>query len=167
MAPGAPSRRPFIAFDPPFDFALRFGYPHPMGKTRAIFLTVAAPQAGGGHDAPLCRSPVKAGFPAPAKNCVEQGLDLCRYILRNETATFFLHASGQPMGSAGIHDGNLLAAGRSAETADCHMDIAAMEGKPLPTRQERKDGRAWLKSESPDYRTSASPGTRMSTSGAW
>jgi len=120
-------------------------------KTKAIFLAAASAQAVRERGAPLYLSPVAAGFPSPAEDYVEQRLDLHRHLVRNEAATFFLHASGQSMTGAGIHDGDLLVVDRSAEASDGRVVIAAVDGELLVKRLVRKDGRVWLQSENPDY----------------
>ena len=100
-------------------------------RTKAVFLAAAAAQPEGREGAPLYLSPVAAGFPSPAEDYVEQRLDLHRHLVRNEAATFFLHASGQSMTGAGIQDGDLLVVDRSVEAAHGRVVIAALDGELL------------------------------------
>ena len=64
-------------------------------ETKAIFIGPAAPLDGNAPTLPLYLSPVKAGFPSPADDYVEDKLNLHTHLVRNEAATFFLHASGR------------------------------------------------------------------------
>ena len=122
-----------------------------MNKTKAIPFAAAAPQSKEERGAPLYLSPIAAGFPSPAEDYIEQRLDLQKHLIRNETSTFFLHASGHSMTGAGILDGDLLIVDRMAEPADGRIVIAAVDGELLVKRLVRKDGKVWLKSENPDY----------------
>ena len=120
-------------------------------RTKAVFLAAAAAQPEGREGAPLYLSPVAAGFPSPAEDYVEQRLDLHRHLVRNEAATFFLHASGQSMTGAGIQDGDLLVVDRSVEAAHGRVVIAALDGELLVKRLVRREGRVLLVAEHPGY----------------
>ncbi len=122
-----------------------------MNKTTAILFAAAAPQSTEERGAPLYMSPVAAGFPSPAEDYIEQKLDLQKHLVRNETSTFFLRASGHSMTGAGILDGDLLVVDRPAEAASRRIVIAAVDGALLVKRLARKGGKVWLKSENPDY----------------
>lgn len=119
--------------------------------TKAILLYGAAPQDAKRVGIPLYLSPVEAGFPSPAEDYVEQRLDLHRHLVRNEAATFFLHASGESMTGAGIHDGDLLVVDRSVEAAHGRVVIAALDGELLVKRLVRREGRVRLAAEHPGY----------------
>jgi len=120
-------------------------------RTKAVFLAAAAAQPEGREGAPLYLSPVAAGFPSPAEDYVEQRLDLHRHLVRNEAATFFLHASGQSMTGAGIQDGDLLVVDRSVEAAHGRVVIAALDGELLVKRLVRREGRVWLAADNSGY----------------
>ena len=57
---------------------------------------------------PLAGERIAAGFPSPADDYVDVGIDLNEQLIRHPTSTFFLHVSGESMTDAGIHDGDLL-----------------------------------------------------------
>ncbi len=54
---------------------------------------------------PLYSSSVAAGFPSPAEDHIEGGLDLNQHLVRHPSATFFVKVSGDSMTGAGIFDG--------------------------------------------------------------
>ena len=100
---------------------------------------------------PLYLSPVEAGFPSPAEDYTEQKLNLHKYVVRHEAATFFVRAHGDSMINAGIHDGDLLVVDRSIAAEHNRVVIAALEGELTVKRLLRKDGRVLLVPENPEY----------------
>ena len=100
---------------------------------------------------PFYLSPVEAGFPSPAEDYTEQKLNLHRYVVRHEAATFFVRAHGESMINAGIHDGDLLVVDRSIAAEHNRVVIAALEGELTVKRLIRKDGRVFLVPENPEY----------------
>ena len=67
------------------------------------------------HIIPLVSERVPAGFPSPADDYVEMGIDLNEQLIRHPGSTFFLKVSGESMTEAGIHDGDLLVVDRSLD----------------------------------------------------
>ncbi len=69
-----------------------------------------APQALAGHFAvyelKLLSHRISAGFPSPAADYAEDGLDLNHYLVQNKPATFMFTVKGDSMLSAGICDGD-------------------------------------------------------------
>ena len=57
---------------------------------------------------PLAGERVAAGFPSPADDYVEVGIDLNDQLIRHPTSTFFLRVSGDSMTGAHILDGDLV-----------------------------------------------------------
>ena len=100
---------------------------------------------------PLYLSPVEAGFPSPADDFLDRRLDLHRFLVRNESATFFLRAHGESMINAGIHDGDLLVVDRSEPAGHNRIVIAALDGELTVKRLIRRRNRVLLAPENPDY----------------
>ncbi len=112
---------------------------------------------------PLFLHQVAAGWPSPAEDYIEGTLDLHKYAVRNEAATFFFRASGPSMQGAGIFDGDILVVDRSREATSGKVVIAAVEGeltvkRLLRERGERgeygeggKGGRVLLVPENPEF----------------
>lgn len=57
---------------------------------------------------PLFSDLVKCGFPSPAQDYIEQRLDIHDLIVRHQSSTYFVRASGDSMIDAGISDTDLL-----------------------------------------------------------
>ena len=106
---------------------------------------------GDGHMQPLYLSPVQAGFPSPAEDCMDQPLNLHEHLVRNKFSTFFLRVSGQSMINAGIFDGDLLVVDRLVPAAHNKVVIAALDGELTVKRLVRRKGRILLVPENPDY----------------
>ncbi|MFM7311940.1 MAG: LexA family protein, partial [Cyanobium sp.] len=62
---------------------------------------------------PLAGESVAAGFPSPADDYIDSGIDLNEALIRHPSSTFFLRVSGDSMVGAGIQDGDLLVVDRS------------------------------------------------------
>lgn len=77
---------------------------------------------------PLYLSAVPAGFPSPADDYVETGLDLERLLVKHPSATFYVRAKGDSMLEV-IESGNLLVVDRSIEARNGHIVIAALNGE--------------------------------------
>lgn len=71
---------------------------------------------------------VAAGFPSPAEDCVEPGLDLTRRFVRNAPATFVVEASGDSLIGLGILAGDILLVDRSREPRSGDVIVALVDG---------------------------------------
>lgn len=100
---------------------------------------------------PLRLCAVQAGFPSPAEDYIENGLNLQEYAVRNPAATYFAHASGDSMTGAGIYDGDLLVIDRSATPRDGCVVVAAVYGELTVKYLMRRHGRTLLVPGNPNY----------------
>ena len=96
-------------------------------------------------------SRVEAGFPSPADDYLEGGLDLNEHLIEHPAATFFLRVSGDSMTGAGIHAGDILIVDRSITPGDGKIVIAAVDGELTVKRLCRRGGQIRLLSENPRY----------------
>ena len=71
---------------------------------------------------------VPAGFPSPADDYLEDGVDLNRLMVRNAPATFFYTVSGDSMDKAGILNGDKVIVDRSIEAKSGDIVIAVIPG---------------------------------------
>ena len=100
---------------------------------------------------PLAGERVAAGFPSPADDYVEVGIDLNDQLIRHPTSTFFLRVSGDSMTGAGIHDGDLLVVDRSLDPRPGRVVVAVLDGGFTLKRLARHQGRLRLEAANPDY----------------
>lgn len=102
---------------------------------------------------PLYSSSVRAGFPSPADDYIEQMLDLNEHLIKHPAATFLVRASGESMINAGIHSGDILVVDRSLEPAHGKIVIAALNGELTVKRLWREGGRVQLVPANPSFPT--------------
>jgi DNA polymerase V len=89
-------------------------------------------------------SRVRAGFPSPADDYVEQRLDLNEHLIQRESSTFFVRVAGRSMEGAGIHDGDLLVVDRAVEPTDGAVVVAALDGELTVKRYRHREGQPVL-----------------------
>ncbi|KTD32178.1 SOS error prone mutagenesis protein UmuD (RumA) [Legionella nautarum] len=93
---------------------------------------------------PLYSSTVRAGFPSPADDYIEDFLDLNQYLVNHPASTFMVRASGDSMTDVGIQSGDLLIVDRSIEATHGKVVIAAINGELTVKRLSRVNGRIKL-----------------------
>ncbi len=62
---------------------------------------------------PLLARAVRAGFPSPADDFIEEEIDLQRLLITNRPATFLVRVAGDSMIGKGLFDGDLAIVDRS------------------------------------------------------
>ncbi len=100
---------------------------------------------------PLATESVAAGFPSPAADYVEVGIDLNEQLIRHPSSTFFLRVSGDSMTGAGIHHGDLLIVDRSVEPRPGRIVVAVLDGGFTLKRLVLQRGRWCLEAAHPAY----------------
>lgn len=78
---------------------------------------------------PLFEHKVRAGFPSPAADYVEKGLDLNVFMVQHKEASFFFHVVGDSMSGIGIMDGDIVLVDRSITPAHGHYVLAVIDGE--------------------------------------
>ena len=61
---------------------------------------------------------IKAGFPSPADDYLQDRLDFNRDLIRHPETTFYGRVSGDSMMDAGINDGDIAVIDKSIEASD-------------------------------------------------
>ena len=94
---------------------------------------------------------IAAGFPSPADDALEAGLDLHAQLIAHPSSTFLLRVNGESMLAAGIHHDDLLLVDRSLEPRPGRVVVAVLDGAFTLKRLERHRGRLRLQAAHPDY----------------
>jgi DNA polymerase V len=81
------------------------------------------------HQAPLFLCKVPAGFPSPATDYMEDGLDLNEFLIRHKAATFLFRVQGDSMRDAGIVDGDKVVVDRSLKPQHNQIIVAVVDGE--------------------------------------
>ncbi len=100
---------------------------------------------------------IKAGFPSPAQDYMENGIDLNRELVKNPSSTFFGRARGSSMEGAGIYDGDLLIIDKSVEPYEGAVAVCFIDGDFTLKRIsfERESGHisaVWLVPENDSFK---------------
>ena len=99
---------------------------------------------------PVFASGVRAGFPSPADDHAEPGLDL-NELVDNPAATFCAWAEGDSMIDLGILDGDLMVIDRSLTPRHDDVVVADLNGAFTVKRLIHKAGQSFLMPANPDY----------------
>ncbi len=100
---------------------------------------------------PLVSAKVEAGFPSPADDHLERGIDLNEELIRNPAATFMVRVKGDSMRDAGIHAGDVLIVDKSLSPSDRKIVVAMIDGNFTLKRFRNRNGRVTLEAENPDF----------------
>ena len=100
---------------------------------------------------PLAIERISAGFPSPADDYIDIGIDLNEQLIKNPTSTFFLRVSGHSMINAGIQDGDLIIIDRSLDPKPGHIVIAILDGCFTLKKLINNNGSIYLEAANSDY----------------
>jgi DNA polymerase V len=100
---------------------------------------------------PLVSASVEAGFPSPADDHMERGIDLNEELIRNPAATFLIRVKGESMRDAGIHSGDTLIVDRSVTPYDRQIVVAMIDGEFTVKRFRKRIGKIFLEAENPAF----------------
>ena len=100
---------------------------------------------------PLAKGTISAGFPSPAEDYIELGIDLNEYLIKNPISTFFLRVSGNSMNNAGIYNNDLLIIDRSINPHPGHIVVAILDGEFTLKRLIKEKDNYYLKADKENY----------------
>jgi DNA polymerase V len=75
------------------------------------------------------RKAVRAGFPSPADDYLDQPIDLSRTLITNAPATFIMTVAGDSAIDVGIFDGSLITVDRSLSPRDGDAVVVDVNGE--------------------------------------
>ena len=100
---------------------------------------------------PLVSASLEAGFPSPADDHLERGIDLNEELIRNPAATFLVRVKGDSMRDAGIHAGDVLIVDKSLTPTDRKIVVAMIDGNFTVKRFRKRGVQVFLEAENPDF----------------
>jgi DNA polymerase V len=110
-------------------------------------------------DYPLAGATVSAGFPSPAEDYMEAGIDLNRELIRNPGSTFFGRVKGTSMKDSGIDDGDVLVIDKSLEPANGSIAVCFLDGEFTVKRIRIEKDVVYLIPANNDYKPIAVTGS--------
>jgi DNA polymerase V len=106
---------------------------------------------GGTVRVPLMAQDLCAGFPSPADDFIEEGLDLPLWLVPNPPATFIWQVAGDCMTRAGVFDRDLVVVDRSVDPRDRALVVAVVAGEVSLKRYRSTGGRTFLTYDDPRW----------------
>ena len=100
---------------------------------------------------PLASESISAGFPSPAEDYIELGIDLNKELIKNPISTFFLRVSGNSMNNAGIYNNDLLIIDRSINPKPGNIVVALLDGEFTLKRLIKEENNYYLKADKENY----------------
>lgn len=94
---------------------------------------------------------MSAGFPSPAADYAEDGLDLNEYLVRNKPASFMFTVKGDSMINAGIVEGDKVIVDRSINASSKDIVVAVVNGEYTIKRLYKTATKVELRPENPAF----------------
>lgn len=94
---------------------------------------------------------IRAGFPSPAQDYMEQAIDLNKEIVKHPASTFYGRVVGNSMSGEGIDDGDILVIDKSLELINGDLAVCFINGEFTVKRVKLEKDFAWLVPSNPDY----------------
>ena len=113
-----------------------------------------APQAlaaNGAYEFKLLSHRISAGFPSPAADYAEEGLDLNHYLVQNKPAPFMFTVKGDSMMGAGICDGDKVVVDKALKPKHKDIVVAVVDDEYTIKRLYQLRGKTELQPENSNY----------------
>ncbi|MBD0284083.1 MAG: translesion error-prone DNA polymerase V autoproteolytic subunit [Flavisolibacter sp.] len=94
---------------------------------------------------------VQAGFPSPAADYMEEGINLNRDLIRHPHATYFMRAKGESMTGAYIPPEAILVIDRLEKPKNGSIVVAVVNGEFTVKRLSLQQSKKHLLPENPKY----------------
>lgn len=94
---------------------------------------------------------IKAGFPSPAQDYLEQAIDLNKELIRHPASTFYGRVVGNSMRDEGIEEGDILIIDKSLELIDDDLAVCFLDGEFTVKRVRLESDAAWLVPSNSEY----------------
>jgi DNA polymerase V len=101
---------------------------------------------------PFTNATVRAGFPSPADDFMEERVDIFDRIVKHPTSTFLVRAKGDSMIGKGIQDGDILVVDKSVTAVNNSIVIAYIDGEFTVKRFFKESNRVVLYPANDDYK---------------
>ena len=100
---------------------------------------------------PILAKAVRAGFPSPADDFVEEEIDLQRLLIVNRPATFLVRVAGDSMILAQLFDGDLAVVDRSLTPRSGDIVVVDIDGERSFKVWKRQGSRVTLHFANPRF----------------
>lgn len=93
---------------------------------------------------PFFNNPVKAGFPSPAADYLEERIDIAEMLIPHPLATFIVLSEGDSMINAFIPPKAMLLVDRSVTPKNMDIVVAVLNGEFTVKYLKKNDYKCWL-----------------------
>ena len=94
---------------------------------------------------------VPAGFPSPAQDHMDEGIDLNRELIKHPASTFCARVAGDSMCDCGIDDGDLLIIDKAVTPREGSVAVCFVDGEFTLKRISLRHDGIWLVPANPQY----------------
>lgn len=94
---------------------------------------------------------IRAGFPSPAEDYVNEKMDLNKVLVDHPAATFYARVVGDSMSGEGIDDGDLIIIDKSLRPVDGDLAVCCLDGEFTLKRLRIRAGKVSLVPSNPAY----------------
>ena len=112
-------------------------------KPQFTSITLYKPNIFGSVLIPLAEYYIQAGFPSPADDYLEHGINLNAELIQNPDSTFLARVSGPSM-TGDLEEGDILIIDRSLKVKDNDIVVAFIDGEFTVKRIKLKDNHCFL-----------------------
>ena len=100
---------------------------------------------------PFADEGIRAGFPSPAQDYMEQAIDLNKELIKHPASTFFGRVVGDSMKDEGIEEGDVLIIDKSLEAIENDLVVCFIDGEFTLKRIRIEKNVIWLVPSNPEY----------------
>ena len=100
---------------------------------------------------PFADQGVRAGFPSPAQDYIEQAIDLNKELIQHPATTFYGRVVGDSMKDEGIEEGDVLIIDKSLEAQNDDLAVCFIDGEFTLKRVRFEKDIIWLIPSNPKY----------------
>lgn len=101
---------------------------------------------------PFVSSGISAGFPSPADDFIDTGIDLNKELIKNPYSTFYGRVRGDSMKDLGIHNGDLLVIDKSLEPQNGKIAVCYIDGEFTVKTIKIENDCCWLVPANENYK---------------
>lgn len=115
-------------------------------------LTICSIDTSTSLSLPYADGEIKAGFPSPAQDRLNETIDLNSEIVNHPASTFYGRVTGDSMIEEGIDDGDILVIDRSLEPLNGDLAVCCIDGEFTVKRLKVERHRVLLLPSNRNYR---------------
>jgi DNA polymerase V len=98
------------------------------------------------------QSGISAGFPSPADDFLDAGIDLNQELIKHPYSTFYGRVKGDSMRDVGIHNGDILIIDKSLEASNGRIAVCFIDGEFTVKKIKIEQSCCWLMPANENYK---------------